>query len=368
MKERLTVFLCSTYEDLTDERDKILQAIRKLQLQYDSMEFFGARSHQPIETCLREVRHSDFLVVVVGHRYGTLVPEREISFSEAEYMEGYKIGKPCLVYIRSDDTPVLPKFVEREPENLRRLERWKSELCDRHTVAPFSDSHDLALQVSADISRTVQDLRDANVQAVSRKAPTKDAAIAEMTDLFNGAIEQGLSENQVLAEMRRAVSSLLAQHSAKPPTVFLSYSHEDKGIVSLIANELRAAGMNVWIDLSEIKWGDDIRDRIDRGLDSADCMVLFMSPSSISRALPHAELDAIMSRQIKGDRGAVVLPVLLEDTDIPPLLRNIKYLDLRDGNVKRAATELINTIQAYHSLRNPTYMRLKMEFLKKQRD
>ncbi len=365
MAERLTVFLCSTYEDLTDERDKILQAIRKLRLQHDSMEFFGARSNQPIETCLREVRQSDFLVVVVGHRYGSLVPNREVSFSEAEYIEGYELGKPCLVYMRSDDTPVLPKFVERVPENLKRLERWKSELRDRHTVVLFTDSQDLALQVSADISRTVQDLKDANVQAVSRKAPTKDAAIAEMTDLFIGAIEKGLSENQVLAEMRRAVSSLLAEHSKKPPTVFLSYSHKDKGIVSSIANELKAAGMNVWIDLSEIKWGDSIRDRIDRGLDSADCMVFFMSPSSISRSGTRAELDAILSRQFKGDRGAVVLPVLLENTDIPPLLRNIKYLDLRDGNVKRVANELINTIQAYHSLRHPAFTKLHMELMEK---
>jgi len=348
LKDKLTVFLCSTYEDLSDEREKILQAIRKLQLQHDSMEFFGARSHLPINTCLQEVRQSDLLVVVVGHRYGSLVPGREVSFSEAEYIEGYNLTKPCLVYLRSDDTPILPKFVERNPENIRRLERWKSELRDRHTVAPFSDPQDLALQVSADIARTVQDLRDAEAQAGPRKTPSIDATIAEMTDLFHGAIEQGLSEDQVLATMRRAVTSLLAVHSEKPPTIFLSYSHEDKRIVSLFAEKLKIAGMNVWIDLSEIRWGDSLRERIDRGLDSADYMVFFMSPNSMSKAWPRAELDAIMSRQIAGDRGAMVLPVLLKDTDIPPLLRNIRYLDLRDGNVKRGANELIDTIR-HHS-------------------
>ena len=85
MKSPLTVFVCSTYSDLSEEREAVLDAIRRLQLQHDSMEFFGARADQPIETCLAEVRRSNILVVIVGHRYGTLVPELGISFSEAEY-------------------------------------------------------------------------------------------------------------------------------------------------------------------------------------------------------------------------------------------------------------------------------------------
>ena len=86
--DKVTVFLCSTYSDLVDERQGVLNAIRQLQLQHESMEYFGARPGQPIETCLAEVAHSNVLVVVVGYRYGSFVPGKEISFSEAEYREG----------------------------------------------------------------------------------------------------------------------------------------------------------------------------------------------------------------------------------------------------------------------------------------
>ena len=64
MGSTLTVFLCSTFSDLSAEREAVLDAIRRLQLQHDSMEFFGARAQQPIETCLEEVRKSDILVVI----------------------------------------------------------------------------------------------------------------------------------------------------------------------------------------------------------------------------------------------------------------------------------------------------------------
>jgi Domain of unknown function (DUF4062) len=53
MNTSLTVFVCGTHSDLADERNAVLEAIRRLQLQHDSMEYFGARTDAPIETCLK---------------------------------------------------------------------------------------------------------------------------------------------------------------------------------------------------------------------------------------------------------------------------------------------------------------------------
>jgi len=116
MAASFTVFVCSTFSDLSEEREGVLDAIRRLKLQHDSMEFFGARAEQSIKTCLKEVRASDVLVVIVGHRYGSIVPNLGISYSEAEYQEGYGLKKPCLVYTRDENVPVLPRDLERDPE------------------------------------------------------------------------------------------------------------------------------------------------------------------------------------------------------------------------------------------------------------
>jgi hypothetical protein len=124
------------------------------------MEFFGARANRPIQTCLQEVRRSNILVVIVGHRYGSLVPEMGVSFSEAEYNEGCALNKPCLVYMRDENVPILPKHMERDPGKLMLLERWKETLRKRHTVATFQGSNDLAVQVAADLSRTISGLEE----------------------------------------------------------------------------------------------------------------------------------------------------------------------------------------------------------------
>jgi len=157
MKTHL-VFLCSTYADLVQERQAIINGILRLRLQHDSMEYFGARPDSPIEASLSEVRRSDIVVVVVGHLYGTIEPKLGISFSEAEYQEAARLRKPFLVYLRSDDVGVLPKFVETNPEKKQLLENFKRTLQNQHLCATFRDPEDLAVQVTADLSREIRKL------------------------------------------------------------------------------------------------------------------------------------------------------------------------------------------------------------------
>ena len=119
MSAPFTVFVCSTFDDLEQEREAVLDAIRRVQSRHNAMEFFGARPGRPIDVCLEEVRKSDLLVVIVGLKYGSLPPGMGISYSQAEYEEGARLEKPCLVYLRDDDVPILPKYVERDPDKLK---------------------------------------------------------------------------------------------------------------------------------------------------------------------------------------------------------------------------------------------------------
>ncbi len=116
------------------------------------MEFFGARPERPIETCLSEVRDSDIVVVIVGNRYGSLVPGGDISYSEAEYQEAYRLQKPCLVYILGGSGSPASSAAESR-EKIQSLNKWKAVLEERHTPAHFQDSSKLGVQVAIDLAR-----------------------------------------------------------------------------------------------------------------------------------------------------------------------------------------------------------------------
>ena len=273
-----------------------------------------------------------------------IVPELGISFSEAEYAEGYRLDKPCSVYMRDDDVPVLPKHIERDPDKIRLLERWKQTLLNRHTVAIFASGQALAVQVAADLSRTIQTLSAVEIAKSQTPAYAEQNVTQQVSSIVEGALADGVTESDVVSAIRSTISALLAEQGKRTPSVFLSYSKEDREIVRRVAEGLGKAGIRTWFDEQSIKWGANFVQEIERGLDAADFVVVFVSPGLMRSSWAQEELAFAMSRQVSG-RRVRLMPVLLADTDMPPLLRTISYLDLRDGDADRAIKLLIDAIR-----------------------
>lgn len=345
MKRSLTVFLCSTQGDLIPEREAVLAAVQRLQLQHDSMELFGARDGRPLETCLAEVRRSDVLVVVLGHRYGTFVPGRDISYTEAEYQEGHRLRKPCLVYFRNDDVPVLPRHVERDPNGIRALDRFKSELRDRHTVTSFTASEDLAVGVAVDLGRLVLALAEAEqLEAQGTTVPPRPL-VEQLAEIVGVASNEGVSDQALLDEVRRAVSGLAAAEGKRRPLVFLSHAASDNDRVRAFATALRSHGLEVWHDEERIGAGQGIFETVVRGLEAADCLAAFVSDASLESPWVDKEISIVTAQRLstRGKRPYVI-PVLLDDVGLPSPLRDVKYIDLRGGQVDNAADEFARAL------------------------
>ena len=113
------------------------------------------------------MRKSKILVVIVGQRHGTMVPGSDISYSETEYREAYRLSIGCLVYLQGAvDTP--HQHAERDSSKAILLERWKQTLRERHTCAEFKEANSLALQVAIDVARTIKEI-DEEDRARSRE-------------------------------------------------------------------------------------------------------------------------------------------------------------------------------------------------------
>jgi hypothetical protein len=193
MSAPFTVFVCSTFDDLEQEREAVLDAIRRVQSRHNAMELFGARPGRPIDVCLEEVRKSDLLVVIVGLKYGSLPSGMEVSYSQAEYEEGARLKKPCLVYLRDDDVPILPKHVERDPDKLRLLDGWKQTLNANHTVAKFENWPRLAVQVAADIGHF---LGQRPGEVTLRDLHVADSLVTDAEIILPRALPQGKIMNR----------------------------------------------------------------------------------------------------------------------------------------------------------------------------
>jgi TIR domain len=141
------------------------------------------------------------------------------------------------------------------------------------------------------------------------------------------------------------VTSLQSSIGKQERTVFLIYARTDFATIRRVADGLSSAGMRVWLDEADLKPGTNWMQEIERELSGANFVVFFISPASVESQLASLEFQVALHRQVHGEGGAVILPVLLEDADAPPLLRQFQWVDLRDGDIEKGVGRLIRRIR-----------------------
>lgn len=95
----INVFLSSVFRGLENVRRQVLDDLRTARYAVVNMESFGSRTERPLEVCLKELRTSDVVLVVVGPRYGSLTPNGEVSYTHEEFREARRRGIPVLAFI-----------------------------------------------------------------------------------------------------------------------------------------------------------------------------------------------------------------------------------------------------------------------------
>jgi hypothetical protein len=112
------------------------------------------------------------------------------------------------------------------------------------------------------------------------------------------------------------------------PKVFVSHSSKDKPFVRRLVDELKQRNVHVWFDERELQVGDSIVHGISTGLNDADYLLVILSKNSVASHWVQSELNAAMMEQTS-QRGIVVLPAVIDDCQIPILLRDRIYADFR---------------------------------------
>ena len=90
--------------------------------------------------------------------------------------------------------------------------------------------------------------------------------------------------------------------------VFISHASEDKsGVVRPLALALQEKNLQVWYDEFELKIGDSLRQKIDRGLANSRFGIVVLSKDFIKKGWTNYELDGIITKSLSGQQ--VILPI-----------------------------------------------------------
>ena len=90
--------------------------------------------------------------------------------------------------------------------------------------------------------------------------------------------------------------------------VFISHASEDKEeVVRPLAHKLQNKGLTVWYDEFEMKIGDSLRRKIDKGLANSKFGVVVLSKDFIKKGWTNYELDGIITKATTGEQ--ILLPI-----------------------------------------------------------
>jgi hypothetical protein len=147
---------------------------------------------------------------------------------------------------------------------------------------------------------------------------------------------------KVQEAQERLNGGVLTKYPLGQPQVFISHSSRDKEFVRKLVADLESHGVNAWLDERELNLGDSIVDGISKGLSDSDYLVVVLSEHSVKSQWVSAELNAALMEQLSNG-GTVVIPVRIDDCEIPVLLRDRVYADFRAG-YKRGLSSLLGAL------------------------
>lgn len=132
--------------------------------------------------------------------------------------------------------------------------------------------------------------------------------------------------------------------------VFISHASEDKHeVVRPLASALQSAGLSVWYDEFELRIGDSLRRKIDKGLANSRFGIVVLSQAFFGKGWPNYELDGLVTRSVGGEQ--ILLPIWHKVTKNEVMQYSASLADKLARNtathtVEEIAAEIVDVIRS----------------------
>lgn len=137
--------------------------------------------------------------------------------------------------------------------------------------------------------------------------------------------------------------------------IFLSYAREDKEKVEALYQKLSDAEFKPWMDEKDILPGERWESCVQRAIQDSDFFLACLSTNSVNkRGFLQKEIRAALSIwQEKLDSDIYLIPVRLDDCEVPESLRDLQWVDLFEED---GWTRLVEAIQVGMERRDEEFL------------
>lgn len=155
MEIRYQVFVSSTYADLKDERQHVLQALMEMDCIPAGMELFPAADEEQWEFIKTIIDDCDYYLLIIGGRYGS-VTDDGISYTEKEFDYAVENGLKVIALIHSEPDEIPFGKSEQDPILREKLLGFKDKVMKGRLVKFWKNAEELPGQVALSLTKTIK--------------------------------------------------------------------------------------------------------------------------------------------------------------------------------------------------------------------
>lgn len=154
IEKRFQVFVSSTYSDLIEPRQEVMQALLELDCMPAGMELFPAADDDQWTLIKKVIDDCDYYIVVIAGRYGSIGPGGK-SYTQMEYEYAVETGKPVIAFLHKEPGSLPANVVEHGEAGKKRLEEFRA-LTQKKMCKFWATPADLGSVVSRSIVKLMK--------------------------------------------------------------------------------------------------------------------------------------------------------------------------------------------------------------------
>lgn len=150
-----SAFISSTFLDLRNERKVVARILADSKISVNAIDVKPASTVSSKKEIVTGIKESDFVILLVGERYGSIIPQMTLnsawSITRWEYEMARRNNKDILVYFKMVQSDDAVNYDDRSEVDFKKkcglLTKFKNDLSSRHNPKYFSTPEELAQEI-----------------------------------------------------------------------------------------------------------------------------------------------------------------------------------------------------------------------------
>lgn len=155
MDKRYQVFVSSTFADLQEERQQVMQALMEMDCIPAGMEVFPAADEDQWQFIKRVIDDCDYYLLIIGGRYGSIDADG-VSYTEKEYDYAVASGLKVVALLHEDPSQIQAGKTDQNSEMAERLAAFREKVAEGRLVKFWRSADQLPGLVALSLSKTIK--------------------------------------------------------------------------------------------------------------------------------------------------------------------------------------------------------------------